>query len=72
MIYFTLFLVIFIPFFFVNGALTGLFFDKTVVWYNVEAILGFRIVTIPIEDLFYSHQLILTNLIFFKNMIVRS
>ncbi|MAP66885.1 MAG: hypothetical protein CMF80_04200 [Candidatus Marinimicrobia bacterium] len=65
-LFYSLFLVIFIPFFFVNGALTGLFFDKTVVWYNVEAILGFRIVTIPIEDLFYSHQLILTNLIFFK------
>ena len=65
-LFYTLFLVIFVPFFFVNGALTGLFFDKTVVWYNVESILGFRIMTIPIEDLFYSHQLMLTNLIFFK------
>ena len=63
--YTTLILVI-IPFLIINGALTGMFFDQTVVWYNNNEILGFRIFTIPIEDAFYAHQLILLNLFFYK------
>ncbi len=65
-LFYTLFLLIFIPFVIVDGALTGLFFDQTIVWYNNEDILGIHILTIPIEDLVYSHQLILLNLIIYK------
>ena len=63
--YTTSFLVIF-PFLIINGALTGMFFEQTVVWYNNNEILGLRIFTIPMEDVFYAHQLILLNLFFYK------
>jgi lycopene cyclase domain-containing protein len=44
----------FIPFFIFNYLLTSL----PVVLYNPEAILGYRVLTIPIEDFFYSFSLI--------------
>ena len=64
--FYTTFILIIIPFLIVNGALTGMFFDQTVVWYNNNEILGLRIFTIPLEDAFYAHQLILLNLFFYK------
>ncbi|MBN1801984.1 MAG: lycopene cyclase domain-containing protein [Candidatus Lokiarchaeota archaeon] len=44
----------YIPFLIFNGIFTGL----PIVIYNEEAIIGLRIVTIPIEDFFYSFSLI--------------
>ena len=64
--FYTTFILIIIPFLIINGALTGMFFDQTVVWYNNNEILGLRIFTIPLEDVFYAHQLILLNLFFYK------
>ena len=64
--FYTTFILIIIPFLIINGALTGMFFDQTVVWYNNNEILGLRIFTIPLEDAFYAHQLILLNLFFYK------
>ena len=64
--FYTTFILIIIPFLIINGALTGLFFDQTVVWYNTKEILGLRIFTIPVEDAFYAYQLILLNLMFYK------
>ncbi len=64
--FYTTFVLIIIPFLIINGALTGLFFDQTIVWYNNKEILGLRIFTIPLEDVFYAHQLILLNLLFYK------
>ena len=51
-----------IPFFIVNGILTGSFIENEVVWYNNSENLGVRLFTIPIEDSIYAFTLILTNL----------
>jgi lycopene cyclase domain-containing protein len=46
----------------VNGILTGLFIDDSVVWYNNSHTLGMRIGTIPLEDFFYAFLLIVMNI----------
>ena len=56
------FAVLLVPFFIINGILTGSFLDSQVVWYNEAHILGIRIGTIPIEDVFYGFFLILLNI----------
>jgi lycopene cyclase domain-containing protein len=43
-----------IPFFIVNGILTGMATPNPVVIYNSHDIIGLRIVTIPIEDSIYA------------------
>ena len=53
------FLVILIPFFIVNGILTGSFIEGEVVWYNNDENLGLRIFTIPVEDMFYACYILL-------------
>ncbi len=61
------FLFMLIPFFIVNGILTGTGIEGNVVWYNDAENLGIRIGTIPIEDSGYAFSLILLNLwLFFK------
>ena len=57
------FLVILIPFFIVNGILTGSFIQNEVVWYNNAENLGIRLFTIPIEDSFYAFSMLFSNLI---------
>ena len=56
------FLVMLIPFFIVNGILTGSFIENEVVWYNDFENLGIRLFTIPVEDTVYAFTLILLNL----------
>ncbi len=53
------YLFVLIPFFIVNGILTGSFIDKEVVWYNNKENLGLRIGTIPLDDFFYNMLMLL-------------
>jgi lycopene cyclase domain-containing protein len=64
--FYVAFLITLIPFFIVNGILTGSFIDDEVVWYNNAETLGVRIGTIPVEDIFYGMLLILMNITLFE------
>ena len=55
------YLICLVPFFFVNGILTGSFIMEPVVWYNQTEHLGLRIGTIPVEDSIYLLGLLLLN-----------
>jgi lycopene cyclase domain-containing protein len=57
------FAILLVPFFIVNGILTGSFIEEPVVWYDPLNILGMRIGTVPLEDIFYGLLLILMNVV---------
>jgi lycopene cyclase domain-containing protein len=60
-VFFFSYLVMLIPFFIVNGILTGTGLEEPVVWYKPEEIAGIRMLTIPVEDVFFGMLLILLN-----------
>tara|TARA_R110000850_G_scaffold277086_1_gene422494 strand:+ start:241803 stop:242384 length:582 start_codon:yes stop_codon:yes gene_type:complete len=61
--FFLTFLVMLIPFFIVNGVLTGSFIEEQVVWYDNSENLGIRLFTIPVEDVIYALTMILTPIV---------
>lgn len=64
--FFLTFLVMLIPFFIVNGVLTGSWIESQVVWYNNGENLDLRMGTIPVEDSIYAYSMILLNLFLFE------
>lgn len=63
--------VLLIPFFIVNGMLTGSGLEQPVVWYNNSENIEFRILTIPVEDIFYGFELILINIYFYEYFTIK-
>ena len=63
--------ILLLPFFIVNGVLTGTGIEEEVVWYNASEFMGYRIMTVPVEDIFYGAELILLNLLIYKFLLAR-
>lgn len=64
--------VLLFPFLIVNGVLTGTGLDEPVVWYNEAEIIGFRILTIPFEDIFYGMAMVLMNMLIYKKLLKKA
>ncbi|RFM31535.1 lycopene cyclase domain-containing protein [Chitinophaga silvisoli] len=47
-----------VPFTIINGILTGSWIAAPIVWYNSQEIIGLRLLTIPVEDVYYGLTLI--------------
>jgi len=68
-VFFPVFLLLLVPFFIVNGILTGTGIEKPVVSYNDAENMGVRLLTIPVEDAFFGFELILLNLFLYKRFL---
>jgi len=64
--FYLMYLVTLIPFFIVNGLLTGSFIPEEVVYYDNAQNLGIRIGTIPVEDMVYGLLMLLMNVTWFE------
>ncbi|MCO5949856.1 lycopene cyclase domain-containing protein [Mucilaginibacter flavidus] len=65
------YLYLLLPFLIVNGLLTGTGLKAPVVWYNPEQIVNIRILSIPVEDVFYGMDLILLNITIYSLLSAR-
>lgn len=71
---FSIWLILLIPFLIVNGILTGTGLEEPVVWYDNSENFSIRILTIPIEDIFYGFLLFLLTVTFmdlFKSKVIK-
>ena len=64
--FYIIYAILLFPFLIVNGLLTGTALNEPVVWYNESEIFGIRILTIPVEDVFYGMGLILMNVLIYS------
>lgn len=62
------FLISMIPFFIMNGILTGGLTEEPVVWYSELEKVPFRLWTIPMEDVLYSFTMIVGNIVVFEKL----
>ena len=62
----TVYGILLIPFFIVNGVLTGTGLEEAVVMYNNDENLNLRLLTIPVEDAVYGFELFLLNIFFYN------
>ncbi|AXT50694.1 lycopene cyclase domain-containing protein [Aquimarina sp. BL5] len=60
--YLAIYPILLIPFFIINGILTGTGIEQAVFDYNPQVILGIHIFSIPLEDMFYNFSLLLSPL----------
>ena len=70
--FYFLFILVQIPFILVNGALTGMFTDEPIVWYNNAENMGIRLITIPIDDIGYNMLMLLIVITILEMFKVRS
>ncbi len=61
-----------IPFFLVNGILTGWLLPEPIVWYNNAENLGIRLNTIPVEDSMYLLFFLLLTITFYERPLKRA
>lgn len=64
--FFPVYLIVLIPFFIVNGLLTGTAIPEPIVWYNDAENLAIRAGTIPIEDFAYAFSMLLMSTLLFE------
>jgi lycopene cyclase domain-containing protein len=64
--FYLMYFVTLIPFFIVNGLLTGSFIPEEVVFYDDTQNLGIRLGTIPVEDMVYGLLMLLMNVTWFE------
>lgn len=57
-----------VPFFIINGILTGSFLEDPIVWYSSSEIMGIRLGTIPAEDTIYALLLLLLNVTIYEGL----
>ena len=69
--FYIIYTILLLPFLIVNGILTGTGLEDPIVWYNNDEISGLRILTIPVEDIFYGMELILVNLLIYHSLLRR-
>ena len=67
--FYLIYFILLFPFLIVNGVLTGTGIENPVVWYNENELIGWRILTIPFEDIFYGMAMVLMNLLIYKRFL---